>query len=118
MNESTEGKLLKIWLDQNWYKYSKIPSETYTPYFSVKKRNKDEWVKKGIPDYMIILKRNSLLFIELKKKKWPRWWMNGSEISEEQKEWVSLLSNIPNIEAKFAHWWREAVDIIIDQENL
>lgn len=118
MNESSEGKLLANWLEKNKYKYSKIPSETFTPFWSVKDRNKKEWVKKGIPDYIIVLKRNSLLFIELKKKKGPKGWMNWSVISDEQIEWVNILWSIPNVEAHFAHGWREAVDIIQNLENI
>jgi hypothetical protein len=118
LTESSEGMLLASWLSRNWYKYTKIPSETFTPYQSVKIRNKLEGVKKGIPDYMIILKRWSLLFIELKKKKWVRWGMNWSHIEDEQIEWIDALRSINNVEATIAHGWSEAVDIIKFNENI
>lgn len=47
---------------------------------------------------MIILKRNSLLFIELKRQK-----KSLSKVSKEQKEWIKALNDISNVEAVVAY---------------
>lgn len=66
---------------------------------------------------MIILKRNSLVFIELKKEKWAKWGMNGSNISDEQKIWIENLSRIDNVDACICHWAEEAISLIQLLEN-
>lgn len=76
-----------------------------------------EWVYKGVPDMMIILKRNSLLFIELKKEKWIKWWLNWSKIWPEQEKWIEALSRIDNVDAVIAHWCEEAKNYITLLEN-
>lgn len=64
--------------------YSKIPSETYTTSWAAKRRNKDEGVQKGIPDYLVVTP-TKILFIELKRTK------NGV-VSPEQKQWLAALN--------------------------
>ncbi len=81
-------------------------------------RKKRLWVSKWFPDYCITLKRWSLLFIELKKSRWPKWGLNWSTISEEQIEWCNELSNIPNIQAEICHWAKESIELIARIENI
>lgn len=116
-SEHIETVKLSNWLRQNDYMYSKIPSETYTKSWNQKRKNKLEWVHKWIPDMMVVLKRNSLLFIELKKEKWVKWWMNWSKIWEEQKIWIETLSRIDNVDAWICHWAAEAINLINLMEN-
>lgn len=116
-SEHQEALILANWLRFNFYNFYKSPSETWTKSWSQKRKNKMEWVTKGFPDYTIILKRNSLLFIELKKVKGKKGGLNWSKISLEQKEWIQDLQNIDNIEAKVCHWAQEAIDFIIECEQ-
>lgn len=80
------------------------------------------WVSKWVPDYMLILKRWSLLFLELKRqKKILKSWKIGASpsiVSEEQKVWVEKLNNIDNVWAFIAYGCDEAIKIIEEQENL
>lgn len=63
--------------------YSHLPHETYTTSWAAKRKNTSEGVKSGVPDYIVITK-DKVLFIELKREK-------GGVVSEEQKLWISNL---------------------------
>lgn len=69
MTESQESIALASYLRANGYRFTKSPNETYTKSWNQKRKNTLEGVSKGTPDYMIVLKRKSLLFIELKKSR-------------------------------------------------
>ena len=69
MTEHQESVMLANWLRSRGYLFYKSPSETFTTSWNQKRKNKSEGVSKGFPDYTIVLKRGSLLFIELKKAK-------------------------------------------------
>lgn len=71
--------------------YSHIPHETFTRSWGTKRKNKAEGVKKGVPDYIIVTK-NKVLFIELKRLK-------GSVVSDEQRHWLECLINKETIPA-------------------
>ena len=64
--------------------YSHVPQETFTKSWATKARNKQEGVRKGVPDYIIVTQAE-LIFIELKRTK-------GSVTSPEQKEWIQALN--------------------------
>lgn len=66
--------------------YSHIPQETFTKNWGTKRKNKDEGVHTGVPDYIIVTPYN-LVFIELKRKK-------GGTVSQEQKDWILALNSI------------------------
>lgn len=114
--ESQETITLANWLRLHNYFFTKNPNETFTKFFNVKRKNKLEWVSPWVPDMMIILKRWSLLFIELKRRKkvLKSWKLSSSNsrVSEEQKKWISELNNIPNIEAHICYWAAEAISLI------
>lgn len=63
--------------------YSHIPHETYTKYISVKRRNTQQGLRRGVPDY-IIVNQNKVIFIELKRTR-------KSTTSPEQLEWIEGL---------------------------
>lgn len=115
--ESLEQALFVEWLEINWYKFTAIPNSTYTKSIKQHLMNKILWVNPWLCDMLIILKRKSLLFIEMKKERWIKWGMNGSVISPEQTEWVNALDDIPNVSACFAHWCKDAIKIILEMES-
>jgi len=65
--------------------FGAIPSSTYTRSWSQKRKNKAMGVRKGVPDLMIVAK-NTLLFIELKRLK-------GGVTSKEQKRFITHLNS-------------------------
>jgi hypothetical protein len=117
-SEHEEQVILSDWLRANNYMFYKSPSETYTTSWKQKHKNKREWVTKGYPDVTIILKRWSLLFIELKKEKGKRGWMNWSTISQEQIEWQEALNNIANVQCNICHGASQAIELINNIEGI
>lgn len=116
--ENLEQAKLVNWLEENNYKFTSIPNSTYTKSFKQKMVNTLTWLRPWLCDILIILKRGSLLFIELKKKKWKRWGMNWSTISDEQLDWIDKLQNIDNIEACICHWHEESIEKIVSCEKM
>lgn len=120
--ETIEQQSLAMWLRSKNYLFYKSPSETYTKSWTQKRKNKMEWVTKGFPDIVIVLKRGSLLFIELKRqrRKLKNWklWASPSKVAPEQKKWCETLNNIDNTGACICYWWQEAVAQIEYFENL
>ena len=117
-SEHIESVLFSDWLKKNGYRFTKSPNETFTKSWNQKRKNKSEGVSPGFPDYTIILKRKSLLFIEMKKERGKKGGMNGSVISDEQVEWVNALDDVPNVSACFAHGNKEAVEIVKRFESI
>jgi hypothetical protein len=83
--------------------YSHVPNETYTPSFAVRRRNTQEGVRMGVPDYIIIV-GNKVLFLELKRLK-------GSNTSDEQKEWILHLQG-KTTEARICHGADQAMKFV------
>lgn len=114
--ESQETIALANWLRLNNYFFTKNPNETFTKFFNVKRKNKLEWVSPWVPDMMIILKRWSLLFIELKRRKKVlksgKLSSSNSKVSEEQKKWISELNKINNVQAEVCYGCDEAIELI------
>ena len=125
-SEDIEAEILANWLRFKKYTFTHIANQSWQ-YWSkniiiMMNKKKKMWVSKWFPDYCIILKRRSLLFIELKRqrkilKSW-KLWASPSIISEEQKEWIRKLNEIDNIWAFIAYWADEAINIIQEQEKL
>lgn len=63
--------------------FSHIPHETFTRSWSAKRKNTQEGVRPGVPDYVIIT-ATSVIFLELKRIK-------GGKLSLEQKRWLNHL---------------------------
>lgn len=80
-----EGKVIQ---------YTHIPNETYTKFWSVKRRNRLLGVRSGFPDYVIVLaaqprpdfpvEHPKVIYIEMKRTK-------GGTLSPEQKKWLEAL---------------------------
>lgn len=69
--------------------YTHIPNETYTKSWGVKIKNKKQGVRKGFPDYVVVL-TDKVIFLEMKKAK-------GGVVSKEQKQWLDALSSLGHI---------------------
>jgi len=76
--EQIEQEALVKYLELKHIKFSALPLSTFTKSWGVKIRNKMMGVRPGVPDMMLIIK-NKLLFIEMKRKK-------GGVVSQAQKE--------------------------------
>ena len=124
--EDIEAESLATWLRFKHYKFTHIWNESgqrgTINIIKMMEKKKRMWVSTGFPDFCIVLKRWSLLFIELKRqrKKLKNWelWASPSKVSDDQKEWVEILSNIENIMACISYWWEDAVQQINHFENL
>jgi hypothetical protein len=79
--------------------FSHIPNETFTKNWGTKTKNKQEGVRKGVPDYIIVTKEK-VIFIELKRIK-------GSSTSPEQIEWNVKLQG-KTTDAYIARGFEEA----------
>lgn len=77
----------------------------------VKMKMKNEWVRAGMPDILIIFKRN-IVFIELKREKW---W----KVTDEQKlaiEKINIVWDLWNwIVSAFVCFWFNEAKFIIDK---
>ena len=117
--ENLEAENLAQWLRANKYRFSHLANESGLPpkvAMIAAMRKKRMWVSRWVPDYMIILKRWALLFIELKRPrnilKNGKEWASPSTISDEQKEWVEELSIIDNVDAMICYGAKEAIKLI------
>jgi len=122
--ENIEAEMLANWLRLNNYFFTHIANESWLPpkvAMLAAIRKKKMWLTPWVPDFMIILKRWSLLFIELKRKKpFLKNWTIGkspSIVSEEQKKWVEKLNEIKNVSAFICYGSLEARTKIIEMEN-
>ncbi len=124
LREDQEWEILKNWLEANNYKFTHIANEIWIAgkvWMLVNRKKIKQGLKKWFPDYFIKLKRNSALFIELKRKRkilksW-KLWSSPSKVSEEQKDWIKELNEIANIEAHICYWAEEAIRLIEEMEE-
>lgn len=110
--EQVEQIALAQWLDYNWYRYNAIRNESDSHSFFAWRKRKRSGVKKWFPDFIIYLKRQSTLYIELKRKK-----KSLTKISKEQKERIEFLNTIPNSEARVAYGAENAIKLIQEYET-
>ncbi len=116
-NEDLEQYNLVQWLEINNYKFTSIPNSTRTRSWNQKRRNTDLWVRPWMSDLIIILKRWNMLFLELKKAPWARWWANGSVISKYQLEWQEAINKCSWVQYEIVQWCERAKWLIINLEN-
>lgn len=118
--ENLEAEKLAQWLRYNQYRFTHIWSEAWqrgtANIIAMMARKKRMWTSPWFPDYCIILKRSSLLFLELKRprpilKSW-KLWASPSKVSEEQEGWIEALSRIDNVEAMICYWADESIKLI------
>lgn len=126
--ENLEAETLSRWLTLQWYSFTHIANESGLPpkiAMLAALRKKRMWTSPWFPDYCIILKRGSLLFLELKKKRTRK--KNGEykaissdwiTISPEQAKWIEKLDNIDNVGALIAYWCEEAIEKIQELEKI
>ena len=116
-SEAYEQEIVVNWLEINNYKFTAIPNDTYTKSWKQKTKNKKIWVRPWMSDLIIVLKIWAILFLEMKKKRWPNWWANGTQVSEHQKGWEMAINRVKNCEYIIAYWADEAIDIIKKLDN-
>ena len=83
-SEQYECERFAAWLTTNGYRFTHIPNGMYTSSVKVVMANKRMGVSAGVPDYMILLKRGKLLFVEMKR-------LHGGAVSVEQTQWIEAL---------------------------
>lgn len=122
--EEVEGQQLANWLKQHAYRFTHIANEigiSGRVGMLINARKKRQGLSPGFPDYCIVLKNGSLLFIELKRQcpigKKGQKIKSPSDISEEQKIWVQTLQEIDNVEAHICFGYEEAKKLIMELEN-
>lgn len=103
--EFQEGLALVAYLRVKDYKFTHLPLETGSSPEARRRaiRMKQQGTSRGTPDYMIIVK-DQLLFVELKRKK-------GSRVSPEQREWLEALSKT-GAHCIIAYGAQDAIDYI------
>lgn len=124
--EDKEAENLATWLRLNKYKFAHIWNESgqngTKNILIMMAKKKRMWVSPWFPDYCIVLKRGSLLFVELKRQRQKlkngNLWSSPSNVSNEQKEWVEILSSLDNNMACISYWWQDAVKQVLYFENL
>ena len=82
--EEDEQKTFVEWLELKGYMFTAIPNSTYTTSWNQKRKNTAMGLRAGFPD-MVILVKDKIVFIELKRQK-------GGVVSDEQKLWITELS--------------------------
>lgn len=108
------------WMELKRLRFSHIPQETFIPgpaRFAILGKNKRMGVRKGVPDYIIMLPGPGkdlqlgyrLLFIEMKRKGRDK---TISDIKPEQKEWIDALNLVPGVKAMICFGYDAAVAAI------
>lgn len=110
--ESGHGKALMCWAAQNIKQYPELKWLTHIGHGGklnpiTAGKMKAEGLKKGVPDYLLLVKRGnySALWIELKRH-------GGGIVSDEQKEWIAQAKVCGHF-ATVCYGWKEAVGIIL-----
>lgn len=108
--ELKECQRLATWLDLHRIKFSHLAQSTYAQQafgqknWGIITRNKQLGVRKGVPDYIIILPARCLLFIEMKAAK--------GVVSWEQRDWIKELNDCRGVVAVVCYSADEAIDLI------
>jgi len=109
--EHTEAVHFARWCKYNDIDAWHIPNETFTPYHSVKNRNKAAGVKSGIADYLVYLnadqtpnKQAKLIWIELKRQK-----KSLSNVKDSQKDFLEKMNTVSDCFAFIAYGALEAM---------
>ena len=108
--EAYEQQEVVRWLERNNYKFTAVPNDTFTKSWATKNKNKALGVRPWMSDLIVLLKNKpAILFLEMKKARWPNWWLNGSAISEYQLSWQEEINKIPSCQYIISHWYEEAI---------
>jgi hypothetical protein len=90
------------WLELMGYTFTAIPNSTWTSSWGVKMKNKKSGVRPGLPDILIAIPNKCIIFVEMKRIK-------GGVLSEFQKQWITTLNTIPNVECFVCKGCEEAI---------
>jgi len=100
------------WMEVKKLMFTHIPNETYTTSWNQKRKNKAEGVKKGFPDYVIVIPKDKskrgkshLLLVEMKRRK-------GGKATPEQLSWIAAMNDIENIQAVVCKGAEDAISFI------
>jgi hypothetical protein len=116
--EAREQQQVCKYLDNNNYFYTAIINDMWTNSYQQKNKAKAIWLKPWCSDLIIKLKNNSLLFLEMKKKRWIKGWNNWSKKSIHQINFQKKINEVKNVQYEFAFWFDEAIKIINELENI
>lgn len=95
------------WLDNHQIRYWHTPNETWTSSWATKVRNKKKGVKAGVPDLTILMPKDTgfyTLYMELKTE--------TGTMSEDQKQWQEVLSEVDGCEFRCCKGLDEAIEIL------
>ena len=121
--ENQEAEALARWLKCKWYIFTHIANESWLPpkvAMLSAMRKKRMWLSPWFPDFCIILKCKSLLFIELKRAIDYSKSEKGRKLSvtsKEQLEWQKELNKVKNIQCEICYWAKEAINLIENLDN-
>lgn len=107
--EADEQSAFVEWLELKGLKFSSIPNSTYTTSWNQKHINKKLGLRKGLPDLLIVVPNDCLIFIEMKRKK-------KSKTYPEQKDWIEALNSVDNVAAVICYGADEAIAAV--EKNL
>lgn len=107
ITEDDVQKALVQWLELNGYKFWHTANEVWTPSWSQKIRSKKMGVKPGVPDLTILIPKETgtiTLYLEVKT--------DTGVMSDSQKEWSSILSEVDGVEFRCGKGLDECISII------
>lgn len=105
LTEDQEQMAFVEYLEARGLKFTAIPNSTYTKSWAIKNRNKRLGLRAGLPDLLVVLPGIGLAFPEMKRTK-------GGVTSDVQKEWITALNAVPNVEARVCKGAVEAIAFI------
>ena len=115
MSETAHAKEFHKWLEQQWHKHTHIGNESWQAWTKniviMMAKKKAVWVSKWFPDYCVVVKYGNLsatVYVELKKARWVKWWLNWSHVTQEQIDWCAELRNCVGTYVFVCHWHEEA----------
>jgi len=120
LHELSEQVKVVRWLkEQSYYgrvlKFTAIPNNTFTPFWSEINRKKSEGVEGGLPDLFILIPKWQI-WIEMKRPrnilKNGKLGASPSRVEEEQLEWIQLINAYPNTRAIIAYGADEAINFL------
>lgn len=103
--EDSEQRAFVAWLRLHDIPHWRTPNETYTKSWAQKNKNKALGVSAGIPDLFVVLEGVGLVGIEMKRQR-------GGVVSPAQKEWITILNKLPNVEVHVTKGCDEAIAVI------
>lgn len=111
--EDLQSMMFASWLEyQKGVKFTHIPNETWTPSMKQKIRNQHMGVKRGLPDFIVLIDskaektgRDLQIWIEMKRDV-------TCKATPNQQEWIDWLRKIDDVDALVADGFDHAVKII------